>query len=224
MNVKVIQKVIREKFNINMTQRDVQKHISSKGWKLERQSGDHDVYGHEKAKHKLAVPRHKGNLAPGTVRQIMKNSILEAMVTNDASPITTSIPPKDEDGEKIKLSNKKTKVILNPKIDDSAITEKDVLDKEKVKKLDKKLQTQIKVIDELSKPTLGSYVKKATDDQLVNGLSMTKGFKDSEKYEKNSLKRRKGIGRAIKKLTKEELSPKEINNLEIKFRELNNNK
>ena len=60
------------KFNINMTQRDIVGHISARGWSLERNKGDHDVYGHPDATHKLAVPRHKGNLAPGTVRQIIK--------------------------------------------------------------------------------------------------------------------------------------------------------
>lgn len=62
------------KFNVNMTHRDIVGHITQRGWYLERQKGDHDVYGHNDATHKLAVPRHKGDLAPGTVRQIVKNS------------------------------------------------------------------------------------------------------------------------------------------------------
>lgn len=63
------------KINISMTQRDIEKHIKGLGWTLERNKGDHDVYGHVEATHKLAVPRHKGNLAPGTVRQIVKASM-----------------------------------------------------------------------------------------------------------------------------------------------------
>lgn len=62
------------KTNINMTHRDVSKHLKEKGWSLERQRGDHDVWGHSKAQHKVAVPRHKGDLAPGTVRDILKKS------------------------------------------------------------------------------------------------------------------------------------------------------
>lgn len=62
------------KLNINMTHRDVSKHLKDKGWSLERQKGDHDVWGHPKAQHKVAVPRHKGDLAPGTVRDILKKS------------------------------------------------------------------------------------------------------------------------------------------------------
>lgn len=60
------------KFNVNMTHRDIVGHITQRGWTLERQKGDHDVYGHPNATHKLAVPRHKGDLRPGTVRQIVK--------------------------------------------------------------------------------------------------------------------------------------------------------
>ena len=75
--------VAEGKFNINMTQKDIERHISKLGWKLERSKGDHDVYGHPDATHKLAVPRHKGNIAPGTVRQIIKNS--EAVGKNSAA-------------------------------------------------------------------------------------------------------------------------------------------
>lgn len=60
------------KFNVAMTQKDVVRHITSRGWALERNKGDHDVFSHPDATHKLAVPRHKGDLAPGTVRQIVK--------------------------------------------------------------------------------------------------------------------------------------------------------
>lgn len=64
----------KKQFQINMTHRDVHKHLTTHGWGLERNKGDHDVYGHADATHKIAVPRHKGDLAPGTVRQIMKSS------------------------------------------------------------------------------------------------------------------------------------------------------
>jgi predicted RNA binding protein YcfA (HicA-like mRNA interferase family) len=61
-----------QKFNVAMSHRDVVKHITKRGWKLDRQSGSHDVYVHHQATHNLAVPRHKGDLAPGTVRQLVK--------------------------------------------------------------------------------------------------------------------------------------------------------
>lgn len=65
---------INEKLNVNMTHRDISQHLKSKGWSLERQKGDHDVWGHSSYPHKIAVPRHKGDLAPGTVRDILKKS------------------------------------------------------------------------------------------------------------------------------------------------------
>lgn len=60
--------------NMNMSHRDVSSHLKNKGWSLERTQGGHDVWGHSSARHKIAVPRHKGDLAPGTVRQILKSS------------------------------------------------------------------------------------------------------------------------------------------------------
>ena len=62
------------KLNINMNKRDIHKHISSKGWKIARQSGDHDIYQHPDCAHNITVPRHAGNLAPGTVRDILKKA------------------------------------------------------------------------------------------------------------------------------------------------------
>ena len=61
-------------FNVAMTQKDIEHHIKKLGWSLERNKGSHDVYSHPNATHKLAVPRHKGDIAPGTVRQIIKAS------------------------------------------------------------------------------------------------------------------------------------------------------
>lgn len=65
---------LEERININMTHRDVSKHLKRSGWSLLRQRGDHDVWGHEKSTNRIAVPRHAGNLAPGTIRDIMKKS------------------------------------------------------------------------------------------------------------------------------------------------------
>ena len=64
--------------NVNLSQKDVSKHLKSKGWNVERTNGGHEVWGHPKAQHKIAVPRHKGDLAPGTVRSILKDSGVSA--------------------------------------------------------------------------------------------------------------------------------------------------
>lgn len=60
--------------NVNMSHKDVSNHLKTGGWSLERTNGPHDIWGHPKVSRKIAVPRHKGDLAPGTVRSIVKNS------------------------------------------------------------------------------------------------------------------------------------------------------
>jgi predicted RNA binding protein YcfA (HicA-like mRNA interferase family) len=62
---------------INLTHKDVSNHLKGLGWSLSRTQGGHDVWEHPKAQHKIAVPRHKGDLAPGTVRDIIKKSRVE---------------------------------------------------------------------------------------------------------------------------------------------------
>jgi predicted RNA binding protein YcfA (HicA-like mRNA interferase family) len=66
-----------EKKNINLTHKEVSNHLKNTGWSLERTQGSHDIWKHEKAKNKIAVPRHRGDLAPGTVRSILKDSQVE---------------------------------------------------------------------------------------------------------------------------------------------------
>ena len=66
--------IIERSINVNMSHRQVSDHLKTSGWSLERNQGSHDVWGHPKVTRKIAVPRHKGDLAPGTVRSIVKNS------------------------------------------------------------------------------------------------------------------------------------------------------
>jgi len=67
---------LEERVKVNFSHREISSHLKNSGWSLERQRGDHDVWGHPKAQHKIAVPRHKGDLAPGTAREIMKKSVV----------------------------------------------------------------------------------------------------------------------------------------------------
>jgi hypothetical protein len=77
----------------------------------------------------------------------------------------------------------------------------------------------IKPIDELSKKTLGSYAKKATDDvsfnSFISGSSSQSNDKnhqnDSLVYDRKAMKRQKGVTKAIDKLTKEETVDEEDN-------------
>lgn len=66
--------ILEQSLKINMTSRDVSKHLRKHNWRLEDGGKLHDIWSHPTAPHKIAVPRHKGDLAPGTVRQILKAS------------------------------------------------------------------------------------------------------------------------------------------------------
>ena len=58
-------------------------------------------------------------------------------------------------------------------------------------------------LDELSKKTLGSYIKKATSDRSTD-LGNAKNMKHAAKLVKKGEKREKGIHTAVDKITKEE--------------------
>ena len=60
-------------FTIGRTARDIETHLKNRGWELERQKGEHNIYAHPKSQNKIAVPRHKGDIPPGTIRNIMRN-------------------------------------------------------------------------------------------------------------------------------------------------------
>lgn len=68
--------LLEKSLKINMNHRDLSKHLQSVGWSLERQNGEHDVWKHSQSFNKIAVPRHKGDLAPGTVRKILTTARL----------------------------------------------------------------------------------------------------------------------------------------------------
>ena len=64
------------------------------------------------------------------------------------------------------------------------------------------LVESFEALDEISKKTLGSYVKKASDDRAQNALNVGKSGKMNFK----GLKRSAGIRKAVNRLTKEEMS------------------
>lgn len=56
-----------------MTVRDVSKKLHHHGFEHHRSSGGHDVWKHKSGKGKIIpIPRHKGDLPPGTARSILK--------------------------------------------------------------------------------------------------------------------------------------------------------
>lgn len=72
------------------------------------------------------------------------------------------------------------------------------------KEVETQVQEEAEELEELSKKTLGSYVKKADDDHAAHAYDFAKGKKGSFK---KAQKRRKGISKAVDRLTKEETQP-----------------
>ena len=90
----------------------------------------------------------------------------------------------------------------------------------------KPTKEEVEQIDELSKSTLGSYVKKATSDAVVSrkigtdfehraSRAKSTSTKDasnrlSDRFNDMSKKRQSGVGKAVERLTKEEIMPKTL--------------
>lgn len=61
--------------NVNLSLRDLQNHLTNKGWELVRTDGDHDIYSHTKSTLKISVPKkHKKGIKNGTMRQILRKA------------------------------------------------------------------------------------------------------------------------------------------------------
>jgi len=70
------------------------------------------------------------------------------------------------------------------------------------------VQEDTEEVNELSKKTLGSYVKKAAIDQIGNTMGLTHGTPDDKKKAGTKFhKRLSGTNKAVDKLTKEDTSP-----------------
>jgi predicted RNA binding protein YcfA (HicA-like mRNA interferase family) len=89
-----VEEELDEMSGANMNTRQIHQHLKKYGWKLNRTSGGHDVYTHEKAKHHIAVPRHKDLKAP-LVLGILKASKQLNELTGDET--TASIGDQKED-------------------------------------------------------------------------------------------------------------------------------
>ena len=59
------------------TYKDITTQLSQNGWKFARSGGSHDLYKHPESDQTIAVPRHKGDLSPGVVKQIRKKSTIK---------------------------------------------------------------------------------------------------------------------------------------------------
>jgi len=72
-------------FIIGRTHREIASHLKKNGWSLARERGDHEIYTHPKSTNHIAVPKHKGDIAPGTVRDIMKKTQITEQKTETKS-------------------------------------------------------------------------------------------------------------------------------------------
>jgi predicted RNA binding protein YcfA (HicA-like mRNA interferase family) len=60
------------KFNINLGFKELKSLVEKKEWKFQRISGSHHIYAKSGRKDKVIIPYHRGDIAPGTVRQIIE--------------------------------------------------------------------------------------------------------------------------------------------------------
>jgi len=57
-----------------MKVRELKKLLTADGWELARQDGPHDVYTHPERPGRVIVPRHHGDIKPGTLRSIYREA------------------------------------------------------------------------------------------------------------------------------------------------------
>ena len=154
------------------------------------------------------------------VAQSMFGSVVEESVELDESAINAAkkenpdLFPKDSESlsdykkrmsDKRIASSEKNKAFIKKTFTKEEVTEEYTLEDFSVEELeDYMMSEEFKQLDELSKATLGSYVKKATTSAIVSGEALGKGEKWSKSGQIAS-KREKGIGKAVDKMTKEDL-------------------
>ena len=147
-------------------------------------------------------------------------------VTKTATGLKHERNYKDEDeteektGKKGKTYGANQKRRTNTKLYKESFTSMlKKLDEQGIKALDEIFVEEIEQLDELAKSTLGSYIKKAAKDQsndaFDHGEDEHRQYgdpgedperdKDLEDRERRMANREKGIGRAVKKITKEEI-------------------
>ena len=99
-----------EEGNMNYDARGLAKLAASKGFVAKGGGGSHDLWKHPELGITVAIPRHKGSIAPGTVRGIIKT--IEGKMSRPVREDEVIKPP--ERPNKIKLGANRTKVKWNP--------------------------------------------------------------------------------------------------------------
>ena len=89
---------------MGMDTRTLIKHIEKLGWTFKKEGGSHSLYSHPKSNKYCSIPRHRGDLPPGTVKQILRTAELKEEVD----------VKKPDDEKKLVLGKNKSSVKLNP--------------------------------------------------------------------------------------------------------------
>jgi predicted RNA binding protein YcfA (HicA-like mRNA interferase family) len=239
----------------NMKVRDVHSHLKKAGWALARSKGGHDVYKHPKAKHSIPVPRHnqlkaplirgimkaskveeqlekKGRFVSGPMKQPFKSNTILTSVKE-----ATDEREYDYEGDMAKsdlrsiIHNAQT---LHDMLDDntnlaewcqSKITLAEDYISTVTNYMRSEMNEEVEQIDELSKGTLGSYIKKArfSGEHHNWRANVARAKQDQNISMKKHDNRIKGIDKAVDRLTKEEVVQEDKNDYQRKIEKNNKN-
>jgi len=238
----------------NMKVRDVHSHLKKAGWSLARSKGGHDVFKHPKAKHSIPVPRHalkaplvrgimkaskveeqlekKGRFVSGPIKQPYKSDTIVTSVKE-----ATDEREYDYEGDMAKsdlrsiIHNAQT---LHDMLDDntnlaewcqSKITLAEDYISTVTNYMRSEMNEEVEQIDELSKGTLGSYIKKArfSGEHHNWRANVARAKQDQNISMKKHDNRIKGIDKAVDRLTKEEVVQEDKNDYQRKIEKNNKN-
>jgi predicted RNA binding protein YcfA (HicA-like mRNA interferase family) len=112
----------------NLSPRELHQKLKYHGWKPEGGT-NHELYSHPDHNHKVAVPRHKGFIRTGTLKQILKDANIKETLYNKIRYIVKESDEKKK--QKLILGKNKSKVIINPPIkemlDQKVLTTKELI-------------------------------------------------------------------------------------------------
>jgi hypothetical protein len=145
------------------------------------------------------------------------NDLIKAIAEGDSQTIDAAFNAEMSTRISARLEDMRVQVaqsmFKNPVAESIEETEEEVSEEEVVEEAEE-IEEEVEQIDELSKKTMGSYVKKAADDKEYHGGAeafMTRHdvepedddeVEELEKTRKALANRTKGIATAVKKLTK----------------------
>jgi predicted RNA binding protein YcfA (HicA-like mRNA interferase family) len=228
--------------------------LKKAGWSLARSKGGHDVFKHPKAKHSIPVPRHalkaplvrgimkaskveeqlekKGRFVSGPIKQPYKSDTIVTSVKE-----ATDEREYDYEGDMAKsdlrsiIHNAQT---LHDMLDDntnlaewcqSKITLAEDYISTVTNYMRSEMNEEVEQIDELSKGTLGSYIKKArfSGEHHNWRANVARAKQDQNISMKKHDNRIKGIDKAVDRLTKEEVVQEDKNDYQRKIEKNNKN-